>query len=82
MSGSNNSVSFSDILKINCTNKPAESLYHSANAETQRAMAVSCGLELLKVKLGINSNTDITYNLSELPKYADLIQDALKVNNK
>lgn len=77
-----NSVSFNDYLNLDYSKIQAESSYHTANAEAQRAMAVSCALDLIRTKLSINSSIPIKSSLDSLPVYADLIQEALKVNNK
>lgn len=77
-----NSVSFNDYLNLNYSNIKTESCYHTSDAEAQRAMAVSCALELIRTKLSISSATQLKTVCESLPFYADSIQEALKVNNK
>ena len=78
----NNSVSFNDYLKVQFKdNGTAGSFYQNAEPETQRAIAVSCALELIRAE---STNVDgyrLDANMQYLSKYADTIQEALKVNN-
>ncbi|MCG3814275.1 hypothetical protein I3260_18740 [Photobacterium damselae] len=75
---SDSNTVFNDYLKLDYSTKPTTSYYHRAGKDTQRAIAVSCALELIQTKLSTNSSTSVKSSLECLPVYADLIQEALK----
>ncbi|WP_394293104.1 hypothetical protein [Aeromonas rivipollensis] len=56
--------------------------YHEISPEHQRVMAVACALELINGQSTGGTFNSISGHLNQLGAYADLIQEALKVNTK
>ncbi|HHQ4506810.1 hypothetical protein ACQ2HG_11370 [Aeromonas hydrophila] len=56
--------------------------YHEISPEHQRIMAVACALELINGQSAGGTFNSVGGHLNQLGAYADLIQEALKVNNK
>ena len=78
----NNSVSFADYLKSQFTNSKTYSYYHKSDELDQRAIAVSCALELIRAQVSSGSGYQLNSQLDQLSTFADQIQAALKVNNQ
>ena len=78
----NNSVSFNDYLKSRFVNGKSFSYYYESEESDQRAIAVSCALELIRAQISSGSGYQLDTQLKELSTFADQIQDALKVNNQ
>jgi hypothetical protein len=56
------------------------SSYHTTNPEGQRAFAVAAAAELIAARVGVEGHVNQLINeMERLSKYADLIQEALKV---
>ncbi|PSV51258.1 hypothetical protein [Photobacterium sp. GB-3] len=78
----NNSVSFDDYLKLRHSSGKANSYYQDSGELTQRAIAVSCALELIRAQVSSGSGYQLDAQLRQLSTFADQIQDALKVNDQ
>ncbi|MBP2700236.1 hypothetical protein [Photobacterium lucens] len=77
-----NSVSFDDYLRLRFSTGKGYSYYHGSDESAQRAIAVSCALELVRAQISSGSGYKLDGQLSQLSTFADQIQDALKVNNQ
>lgn len=56
------------------------SSYHTSSPEGQRAYAVAAAAELISAMVGSEGHvSQLSNEMDRLSKYADLIQDALKV---
>lgn len=54
--------------------------YHTSNPEGQRAFAVAAAAELIAAMVGTEGHvSQLSNEMDRLSKYADLIQEALKV---
>ncbi|UXI04523.1 hypothetical protein [Photobacterium sp. TY1-4] len=79
---SNQSSVFSELLKIHVEAVAANtrSIYHQTeNAETKRAIAAACALELIKSEVTGCETSNLEYLLDNLKHFTDMIQKALEV---